>query len=111
MGRREQAIDKAFVGVGTLVVEKRLDLGEGRREAGEVEGKSTDQRGRSASVGSGLPFETSSQNASTGVRTRSACRTVGVAVGWTGRNAQWSFPSAAVPTGAVRDRLSAYLCG
>ena len=36
--RRQQTLDHPFVGVGPLVGEERVDLGRGRRQAGQVEG-------------------------------------------------------------------------
>ena len=69
-----------------MVGEERLDLRERRRKAGEVECEATDQ---GAPVGSGEEVKPSfsslaSQNASTGVRTRPACFTVGGVIGLDG---------------------------
>ena len=43
--RREQPIDELLVGVGRRVGEEGVDLGERRRQAGQVEGHPADQRG------------------------------------------------------------------
>ena len=41
--RSEETVDEFFVGVGSGVVEKGVDFGEGRREAGEVEGDAANE--------------------------------------------------------------------